>query len=106
MKGHLTGLTVFVCVVIAMVVFFAMAIMTGYITVQVTGQPTIDSLTHQLTACQTELTTKCPVCPPCPICGGLEWFGGVIVGVIIGFFFFLLYGKDLKEYLMKKWGKK
>ena len=65
MKGHNDiGWVKFVAVA-AMLSFFVSWLLevNGFVTIQVTGQPTIDQLTAGLKECNAKFLEKCPSCP-------------------------------------------
>lgn len=112
MKGYIdydVWIRVFSILIIFGLVFLWVNQFGGNITISVTGQPTIDSLSYQLTVCQEKLGVKCEPCPdikciesnPFP-----EFTVGMIFGMILGFIYFLWFGEGTKKWMLKRLKKK
>ena len=77
----------------------------GNISISVTGQPQINDLEHRLNNCNEDLKKKCDPCPECECKNPsiVSDFVLIVFGGIIGFIYFLFFGEDLKQWLLRRW---
>ncbi len=104
MKGNgkpSVGGIIFILVLLAF--FIYLQINMGLITIIITGQPTINDLTNKLNVCQAELNDKCDPCPECVEKTIISDLALIFFGGIVGFFYFLFFGENLKQWLLKRW---
>lgn len=106
MKGYYEGpgvgsvifMTIFVAGLIGALASF------GNISISLTGQPQIDSLSNQLVECHTQLDEKCSPCPEVQ-CQESNWLTTpftFLFGIVVGFLYSMFFGEDTKKVLAKR----